>query len=954
MHGSDRRCWVLRTDSFLPDIRIIAPSQERGLDDNYFVDQESSSDTDTGKEEWSAANSPVWLQLLLATWYAIISHSELVCYFVIFLHQIKSPTFLSLPLPLMVFLWGSLTMPRPTKTFWVTLIAYTEVVVIIKCLFQFDLLPWNQTLTPENNPFYPPRIIGVEKKPSYASSDLLLLLIIFFHRYMLKSLGLWKSTKEDILTQVEPNYNYQELYIVDERKSVAKRRRGVGQDDKDPLTKADMHVNLIENVRENRSDGSSSDEKSDTCSTTKGKEFTEEGGKEKSKMKKALFCVSGEDSDRLDDDQETLHYRYSPQATFDKFPTYFNEARVQYCSTTKNFFSQLLDTGCRLSADVYAYMFICDFFNFLVVLFGFSAFGTQQGDGGVSAYLEENKVPVPFLLMMILQFALIVIDRALYLRKSILGKIIFQFVLVIGVHLWMFFILPAITERPFNQLLPPQMWYTVKCFYLLMSAYQIRAGYPTRILGNFLCKKYNYINMFSFRGFMAVPFLFELRALMDWIWTDTSMTLSDWLKMEDIFAQIFQLKCQRRAEAEYPLPRGERKSPLSKYLLGGAGLFMIIAIIWFPLVLFALGNTVGESNIPYDVTISLRIGAYQYIYEMSAQNNTIYKYSEQEFDSITNLYKKYRDREAVTFLSNYQFDDVAVVKLSGNSTAIWGISPPDRILLLQEVESNQTVSVKFGWRVSRVSNNPEMVGVVMGENQVFLPPFTNGERNPKRIELADMLKGANSSKPIVIENILPKFLKITNKGNADAISKLMTGDKENGKGCSLVAPRETVGLKTGESIIGTIQEWWEVSEMCDDENYKNILSLLPHNDCNLFLTMFTFNDKAFPATLSFISGKGIIGLYVSIVFVMWTLVRGFFTGISSKIMFDDMPNVDRILQLCLDIYLVRESNEFALEEDLFAKLVFLYRSPETIIKWTKERRELEEDDEAGDGSQLPS
>lgn len=42
--------------------------------------------------------------------------------------------------------------------------------------------------------------------------------------------------------------------------------------------------------------------------------------------------------------------------------------------------------------------------------------------------------------------------------------------------------------------------------------------------------------------FMSVPFVFELRALMDWIWTDTSMTLSDWLKMEDIFAHIFQLK----------------------------------------------------------------------------------------------------------------------------------------------------------------------------------------------------------------------------------------------------------------------------------------------------------------------------------------------------------------------------------------------------------------------------
>lgn len=41
---------------------------------------------------------------------------------------------------------------------------------------------------------------------------------------------------------------------------------------------------------------------------------------------------------------------------------------------------------------------------------------------------------------------------------------------------------------------------------------------------------------------MVVPFLFELRTLMDWIWTDTSMNLMDWLKMEDIFASVFLLK----------------------------------------------------------------------------------------------------------------------------------------------------------------------------------------------------------------------------------------------------------------------------------------------------------------------------------------------------------------------------------------------------------------------------
>ena len=65
----------------------------------------------------------------------------------------------------------------------------------------------------------------------------------------------------------------------------------------------------------------------------------------------------------------------------------------------------------------------------------------------MSSYLEENKVPIPFLVMVILQFGLIVIDRALYLRKYIFGKFVFQMLLVAFVHFAMFFVLPGVTER---------------------------------------------------------------------------------------------------------------------------------------------------------------------------------------------------------------------------------------------------------------------------------------------------------------------------------------------------------------------------------------------------------------------------------------------------------------------------------------------------------------------------
>lgn len=53
---------------------------------------------------------------------------------------------------------------------------------------------------------------------------------------------------------------------------------------------------------------------------------------------------------------------------------------------------------------------------------------------------------------------------------------------------------------------------------------------------------------------MLTPFLFELRALMDWIWTDSSMPLFEWLKMEDIFANIYELKVNFREFSPITFP----------------------------------------------------------------------------------------------------------------------------------------------------------------------------------------------------------------------------------------------------------------------------------------------------------------------------------------------------------------------------------------------------------------
>lgn len=288
--------------------------------------------------------------------------------------------------------------------------------------------------------------------------------------------------------------------------------------------------------------------------------------------------------------------------------------------------------------------------------------------------------------MLLLQFVLIIIDRALYLRKYMLGKVIFQYAIIVGIHIWMFFILPGVTERSFNARNPPVIYYLVKCFYLLFSAFQIRCGYPSRIIGNFLTKGFSIVNVMLYKCYLLIPFLFELRTLMDWIWTDTSMTLFDWLKMEDIFSNVFQLKCGREMESEFPQPRGTKKTTASKYIMGGGMLVALIASIWFPLAMFALGNTVGEANPPFDVTVSLRIGPYEPVYSMSAQDSNIISFDEKNFNTLQRLYSK--DRTALTFLAGYEAADVTAVILAANSTSIWNISPPDRIRLLDDIVSS--------------------------------------------------------------------------------------------------------------------------------------------------------------------------------------------------------------------------------------------------------------------------
>ncbi|XP_047383730.1 piezo-type mechanosensitive ion channel component 1 isoform X2 [Sciurus carolinensis] len=864
-----------------------------------------------------AARQGRTLRLLHALYQCVAAHSELLCYFIIVLNHMVTASATSLVLPVLSFLWAMLSIPRPSKRFWMTAIVFTEVVVVTKYLFQFGFFPWNSHTVLrryENKPYFPPRILGLEKTEDYIKFDLLQLMALFFHRSQLLCYGLWDH-EEDQFSQEQSRSSGKHRGAEEGPETLLGPQTEAGTEHQEELgvavATAKDHIQAEARASE---DGAPEPQVDRKPQDTRRISLRFRRKKERPGPKgAAATAVDGEEEREAAGKTGPGRSREWIRAAGRWLQHLCLSLAQSIYRPLQRFFYDILHTKYRAATDVYALMFLADVVDFIIIIFGFWAFGKHSAATDITSSLSDDQVPEAFLVMLLIQFSTMVVDRALYLRKTVLGKLAFQVVLVLAIHLWMFFILPAVTERMFSQNSVAQLWYFVKCIYFALSAYQIRCGYPTRILGNFLTKKYNHLNLFLFQGFRLVPFLVELRAVMDWVWTDTTLSLSNWMCVEDIYANIFIIKCSRETEKKYPQPKGQRKKKIVKYGMGGLIIVFLIAIIWFPLLFMSLvRSVVGVVNQPIDVTVTLKLGGYEPLFTMSAQQPSIVPFTPEAYEELCQQFDHHA--LAMQFISQYSPEDIVTAQIEGSSGALWRISPPSRAQMKRELYNGTAdITLRFTWNFQRDLAKGGRVEYTNEKHTLELTPNSTA-----RQQLARLLEGT-SEQSVVIPHLFPKYIRAPNGPEANPVKQLQPNEEADYLGVRIQLRREQVGAGTAGFL-----EWW-VIELQDCRV-----------DCNL-LPMVIFSDKVSPPSLGFLAGYGIMGLYVSIVLVIGKFVRDFFSDISHSIMFEELPYVDRILKLCQDIFLVRETRELELEEELYAKLIFLYRSPETMIKWTREK-----------------
>ena len=171
----------VRGDTWVDELHIAPSEKEREQIESFEGELEEKV------KEYSTRPR----RLLLALYYMFLSHSEYIVFFLMILNIVLNGSILSLFYAVLMFCWGLLSIPWPTKRFWLVLILYTMLVLVVKYGFQFydlDALFWSKHFD-ENSGLYPPRLIGILHRDNFFTNavwDVLLLIALLLHRGLLR------------------------------------------------------------------------------------------------------------------------------------------------------------------------------------------------------------------------------------------------------------------------------------------------------------------------------------------------------------------------------------------------------------------------------------------------------------------------------------------------------------------------------------------------------------------------------------------------------------------------------------------------------------------------------------------------------------------------------------------------------------------------------------------------
>ncbi|ONK78536.1 uncharacterized protein A4U43_C02F19860 [Asparagus officinalis] len=545
--------------------------------------------------------------------------------------------------------------------------------------------------------------------------------------------------------------------------------------------------------------------------------------------------------------------------------------------------------GGRRELDLYAYIFGADLAVFFLVAMFYQSV-IKNINKFIDVYQIEDQFPKEFVFILMVLFFLIVLDRIIYLCSFATVKVIFfLFNLVLFTY--------SVTEYAWNMEPNKRIGgFAIRAIFLTKSvsfalqAIQIRYGIPNKstLYRQFLTSKVTQVNYLGFRLYRALPFLYELRCVLDWSCTATSLTMYDWLKLEDINASLFLVKCDadlNRAGHK----QGQKQPKMTKFCSGICLFFILICVIWAPMLMYSSGNPTNIANPIQDVSVQIDIKA-------AGGRLTLFQTSLCERHSSKHFEEFREEIDPKNYLNAYNVQDIQLICCQDDASTLWLIPP---VVKDRYITSLVKMDIVFTWIFTR--ERPKGKEAVKSELSVG--------NLPTPFEVIEVLNGTAESFPLT--DAYPRYFRVTSSGE---VRRLEQTDTSSVSG--------NLFLNRGSP------PWWSFY----DFGVSNMSA------CNgLTGPMAVVVSEETPQGIlgETLSKFSIWGIYITFVLAVGRFIRLQCSDLRMRIPYENLPSCDRLIAICEDIYAARAEGELEVEEVLYWTLVKIYRSPHMLLEYTK-------------------
>ncbi|XP_078441364.1 piezo-type mechanosensitive ion channel component [Wolffia australiana] len=545
--------------------------------------------------------------------------------------------------------------------------------------------------------------------------------------------------------------------------------------------------------------------------------------------------------------------------------------------------------GGKREIDLYAYIFGADLAVFFLVAMFYQSI-IKNNSKFLEVYQLEDQFPKEFVFILMALFFLIVLDRIIYLCSFATAKVIFY---IFNIVLFTY----SVTEYAWYLKLPRQHLgglalraiYLAKALSLALQAVQIQHGIPHKstLYRQFLTSQVTQINYLGFRLYRALPFLYELRCVLDWSCTLTSLTMYDWLKLEDITASLYLVKCDTDLNRAGHQP-GQKQTMMTKFCSGICLFFILICVIWAPMLIYSSGNPTNIENPILDARVQIDV-------KTDAGRLALYHTSMCQRVDYANIQA---NLDPDNLLNSYNVRDIQLICCQEDASSTWTVPAVVQNRFIGSIDFK--MQLVFSWFLTR--DRPKGKETVKYE-------VSCGSLCVNSSSVKDVLNGANVS--FTIEDIYSRFFQVTGSGEVRLLK------------LSRISVDGEISLKKGSP------PWWSFRDVHapDVEECTGLTGPMA-----IVISEETPPQGILGETLSKFN---IWSLYLTFVLAVGRFIRLQCSDLRMRIPFENLPSCDRLVAICEDIYAARAEGALDVEEVLYWTLVKIYRSPHMLLEYTK-------------------